>query len=506
MENSFESFKDPIDEDEAVLNQMGYKQELYRGFSSLMNFSFCFTAVAVVSSLSGLFPTAMATGGPVVIIWSWIVGSLLTYVVAANLAEICSTYPSAGSVYHWSGMMCTEKHSPFISYVTGWFNFIGNGAADAFFANAFAATLNALIETCGYPSLSVYATTAIAGAVLVVWTVQNFLRIDIQGVINNFAAFWQIGTLLTIIGTLWATCSSSVSGTATNSQMFFTFYNGTGFESVLYVCMIGMLSTLYSFTGYEAAAHMSEETRHAKKSAPYGVIYTVLVSSVVGFLYLLGLLYPTANDVESFVSQELSVNSIFEMCAGNSLAILLSFLLTVNMYFSGSSSTTVTGRIAFAMARDGAFPYSEKIKFIGSNSHAPIGAVTFVLIVDLVLISLNLFSETAFVAITSLATIGFQLSYAIPIGLRASSTDFEKSEFNLGNYGRITAGLSCAWLTITSCLFILPTSYPITSENMNYTGIVLLGCAIIGGLHWSLSARKWFVGPKRHHKETLDNI
>ncbi|KAJ2984583.1 hypothetical protein HDV02_001044, partial [Globomyces sp. JEL0801] len=64
MENSFESFKDPIDEDEAVLNQMGYKQELYRGFSSLMNFSFCFTAVAVVSSLSGLFPTAMATGGP----------------------------------------------------------------------------------------------------------------------------------------------------------------------------------------------------------------------------------------------------------------------------------------------------------------------------------------------------------------------------------------------------------------------------------------------------------
>ncbi len=90
------------DQDILLLTKMGYKQELYRGFSAFMSFSFCFTAVAVISSITGLFTTAMATGGPAVIMWSWIIGSVLTIIVTLSLAEICSTYPSAGRYYSYS--------------------------------------------------------------------------------------------------------------------------------------------------------------------------------------------------------------------------------------------------------------------------------------------------------------------------------------------------------------------------------------------------------------------
>ncbi len=83
-------------EEEENLKKMGYTQELHRGFNAIMSFSFCFTAVAVISSVSGLFSTAMATGGPVVIIWSWLIGSLFSVVIALSMAEIVSTYPSAG--------------------------------------------------------------------------------------------------------------------------------------------------------------------------------------------------------------------------------------------------------------------------------------------------------------------------------------------------------------------------------------------------------------------------
>jgi amino acid transporter len=103
-----------------------------------MNFSFCFTAVAVISSITLLFEYGLATGGPIVMVWGWIIGSIFSNIVGLSMAEICSSYPSAGSVYHWAGMMSGEKWAPILSYYTGWFNFVGNAAGDASFAFAFA--------------------------------------------------------------------------------------------------------------------------------------------------------------------------------------------------------------------------------------------------------------------------------------------------------------------------------------------------------------------------------
>lgn len=127
-----------IDEDDQVLAKLGYKQELYRGFTGFMNFSFCFTAVSVISSISILFSYGLTIGGPVVMVWGWVIGSFFSILVGLSMAEICSAYPSAGSVYHWAGMLANQKWCPFASYICGWFNFIGNAAGDAAFAFGFA--------------------------------------------------------------------------------------------------------------------------------------------------------------------------------------------------------------------------------------------------------------------------------------------------------------------------------------------------------------------------------
>lgn len=106
-----------VGSDREIMERMGYKQELFRGFDGFMSFSFCFTAVGLLVSVSGLFGTAMATGGPVVLVWSWIIGSIATIIVGASLAEVCSTFPTAGSVYHWAGCLSDEKKcSYFVLY------------------------------------------------------------------------------------------------------------------------------------------------------------------------------------------------------------------------------------------------------------------------------------------------------------------------------------------------------------------------------------------------------
>ncbi|CAF4428066.1 unnamed protein product, partial [Adineta steineri] len=108
------------------LEKMGYKQELHRGFSSFMSFPFCFTSTSVVVSIALSFDYTLKTGGSGVAVWSWMIGSFFTILVAYSLAEICSVYPHAGSVYHWSGQLAPADSAPLLSYFCGWLSFVGN--------------------------------------------------------------------------------------------------------------------------------------------------------------------------------------------------------------------------------------------------------------------------------------------------------------------------------------------------------------------------------------------
>jgi amino acid transporter len=110
-----------------------------------MSFTFCFTAVSVITSISLAFTYGIETGGPVVIVWGWIICSCFTIIVGLSMGEICSSYPSAGSVYHWAGMLASPEWAPALSYLCGWFNFLGNAAGDACFAYGFASVLTAIV-------------------------------------------------------------------------------------------------------------------------------------------------------------------------------------------------------------------------------------------------------------------------------------------------------------------------------------------------------------------------
>jgi amino acid transporter len=70
-----------------------------------------------------------------------------------------------------------------------------------------------------------------------------------------------------------------------------TYNNQTGFDSTLYVCIIGVLMSMYGISGYEGGATMAEETTHASKSAPRGIMKAIFISIVIGFIFIVGLLY-----------------------------------------------------------------------------------------------------------------------------------------------------------------------------------------------------------------------
>jgi len=274
-----------------------------------------------------------------------------------------------------------------------------------------------------------------------------------------------------------------------------------------YVCLIGLLTTLFTFSGYEAGGHIAEETQGARRAAPRGIVMCCVIGAVVGFIYIIGLLFacPDADTILGGNSSSPVVN-VYALATGVKGGLGLTSLLIINLFFAGSSSITVTSRIAFAMARDGAFPGSKHLYKVNPVTKSPIHTVVLVWIFDSLLLLLPLVNTTAFNAIVSLTTIGFQISYAIPIFLRVTDArdSFPPGAFNLGRYSIIIGWISSIWLTLTSLLFFWPSAFPVNSESMNYTVVVVGGVMIICLFFWVVIARHYFEGPKRKAPATDD--
>ena len=100
------------------------------------------------------------------------------------------------------------------------------------------------------------------------WSILNIFRVDQVGWINNLAAFCHAGGILVIIISLLVMPDHLNS----NEFVFTKYVNETGFHSKSYVVVIGLLTGMYSFAGYEASAHMAEETGSAATAAPHYLI------------------------------------------------------------------------------------------------------------------------------------------------------------------------------------------------------------------------------------------
>lgn len=117
-------FDDDVQE-ETVLENLGYQQELKRSFGLLGMIGFSFSIVTSWTALGGVLIVGVESGGPPVMIYSWIGVSILTLAVAYSMAEMCSAYPVAGGQYSWVAVLAPPKVARGMSWITGWFMITG---------------------------------------------------------------------------------------------------------------------------------------------------------------------------------------------------------------------------------------------------------------------------------------------------------------------------------------------------------------------------------------------
>jgi amino acid transporter len=253
----------------------------------------------------------------------------------------------------------------------------------------------------------------------------------------------------------------------------------------------------YTYTGYDASAHVAEETHRADRSAPRGIVLSVVVSVLAGFVLLFAITWSIQDyTAERKTALGLPPAQIFIDATGHDTGVLLLLICVVAQFFCGMASVTANSRMAYAFSRDGALPGSRWWRRVNPRTGTPTNSIWLCVACSALLVLPSLWNNAAYAAATSIAVIGLYLAYVTPVLLRRRNPDFRVGVWNLGRWSAPVGWTAIVWVGVICVLFLLPTTAPVTVSNFNYTIVAV--AVVFGGaaLWWVLGARRWFTGPR----------
>ena len=481
-----------LGQDEKTLHELGYAQELRRRMSGFSNFAVSFTIISILSGCLTLYGFGMLTGGPVVIVWGWPFVGIMTLFVGLAMAEVCSSFPTAGGLYYWSAKLARSNGGAW-SWFTGWFNFLGQVAVTAGIDFGAAFFIHALLSLVFGLSAAHWVTVVIYAVVLLVHGLLNQFGIQLVALLNDISVWWHILGVLIIVAVL----AFAPSHHQPASFVFGHFNNGTGLAvGSFYVVLIGLLLAQYTFTGYDASAHMTEETHDAARSGPRGIVMSILVSLIAGWVLLIGVTFA----IQHYSSESLAAvppAQIFVDAIGQRGAELLLLIVCGAQLFCGMSSVTANSRMIYAFSRDGALPFSDFWHRVNHRTRTPTNAIWLAAGGALILGLPYLWNPAAYAAVTSIAVIGLYIAYVTPTFLRLRlGENFKRGPWHLGRWSYVVGWIAVTWVIIITVLFMLPQVGPITWTTFNYAVVAVLVVIGFAGIYWLVSARNWFTGPR----------
>src|SRR5687767_452877 len=182
-------------EDEKLLHKLGYAQELFRAMGGFQNFAISFTIISILAGCLTSYYIAFGQGGPVAVTWGWLLVGLMSTIIALAMAEIASTYPTAGGLYYWASRL----GSPAWGWFTGWFNLIGQIAVTAAIGMGLAIFATALLNFWfEYPNTEgwIFVTYTV---VMLVAVALNMFRVRITALLNTVSAYWHMAGVAVVV-------------------------------------------------------------------------------------------------------------------------------------------------------------------------------------------------------------------------------------------------------------------------------------------------------------------
>ncbi|NUP50605.1 MAG: amino acid permease [Catenulispora sp.] len=483
--------------DAEQLRAIGYEPVLSRRMSGFGNFAISFSIISILSGCMTLFGFGMATGGPRVMVWGWVGVTLAVLLIGLSLAEVTSVYPTSGALF----FMAHRLGGKGWGWITGWLNLLGLFGIIAGIDYGAAEFIGAFTGMAFGWTPDKYGLIAVFAAVLVLHGVLNTFGVRVLDLFNRVSVWWHLLGVAFIVTVLFLVPAHHQSA----SFVFTHYANGTGFRSAIYVSAIGLLLTGYTLTGYDASAHLSEETSRASVLAPRGIVRSIWVSGIAGLVLVVAFLFAIQGDDKNYALEaagsgyggSATAPSLIMLDAlGQHWAEILTLVIIVAQLCCGLAAIGSAARMIFAFSRDGALPGSPTWRRV-NRSAVPTNAMWLAVVMAFILALPSLWTIQAYTAVTAVGTIGLAPAYVIPGFLRArKGRSFQMGVWNLGKWGPLIGYAASVWVVVEVVLFCLPQVAPgTTALTFNYAPIALGAVLLLSGIWWLARGRESYAPP-----------
>ena len=499
------------DEDEKILHKLGYAQELFRAMGGFQNFAISFTIISILAGCLTSYYIAFGQGGPVAVSWGWLLVGGMSIIVSLAMAEIASAFPTAGGLYYWS----SKLGSPAWGWFTGWFNLIGQIAVTAAIGYGLATFGTALLNFWfDYPNTKEYIYLLYVIFLALALAV-NLMKVSFTAMLNTISAYWHIAGV-----DLHRDRAAVRPGQPPVARLRLRRdgeclrlreSRSMNFSSPIfwYVFATGLLMAQYTITGFDASAHMAEETTQASRMAAVGMYMSVVVSVVFGFILLVAVTLAIPSTDGAVENLGFLVPWIWTESMSQNWAEALLFICVVAQFFCVTASLTSASRMLFAFSRDGAVPGHRLWRQVGKNRVPQLSCAAIAVLSAAVMIPAIWNYLVGYLVGTGIAVIGLYVAFILPVILRFRLGDkFEHGAWSLGKHYKWIDSIAIIWVAFISILFLLPpykASIPGTEgwtwEAVNYAPILVGGALLLFGGWWVVSAKNWFKGPVRMGSE-----
>jgi amino acid transporter len=480
------------------LGALGYRQELSRVLSLFDNFSVAFSYLSPMVGIYSLYTLGLGTGGPRYI-WTIpvVVGGMM--LVALVFGELSSEYPLSGALYQYGKYSVGTRYGWFIGWIYGFALLATVASVDSGAVGYVTSLSNIWFKTHFDPANHV-AIFAIAGGFIVVSAILNSVGAKIMGHVARF------GVYVETIGTFGVFAAIAIFGF---HQGFGFLFSSQGVEHLKTnplglnfagnwwtgAALVAILANVYIFYGFESAGDISEETLDAQRQVPRAMRNALLYGGIASFVLVLGLLLATP---------KAGIGGVVTGGINTILAVLPSWLqdfflvMVIVAFFSCGTAVQGAGaRVAFALARDGALPFSDGIRKVSERHHTPVNAILVGTIVPFLFLLLVLVNPSksvhvlwfdypanvnALYALVSFATSGIYLAFFLTVlgAFVARRRGWKPcGVFTLGKWGvpvTIAGGL---YLLLMLVNIVWPSSLSSGRAVFNYGWVTLLVMTLI---------------------------
>ncbi|MBM7662869.1 amino acid transporter [Bacillus mesophilus] len=461
------------------LNGFHYKQELKRTLKLFSSFAVAFSFISITTGIFTNYGFVLGTSGPAGI-WTWPIVTIGHLLIALIFAELAGRIPISGYSYQWVSRIANRG----LGWFSGWIAFC--------FLMLVVPTVNyGLAPIVGEMFGFGTSKTTLATIVIVTLIIQaliNIFGVKLATRINDAAVYTEVIGMIGIIIIIGAVV---IFGNADWSMLVNTGDGLAREGSYLGAFILAALMGSYTIVGFEAAANLSEETVNAKVNVPKAIILSVLLSGIIGFIFLI-VISIAIPDLAAATNSANPIPYVLQHYLGKTTANLFLVLVIISIFACGLIIMASASRLIFAMSRDNVFYGAKVFKKVSEGGSVPTNAILLVLGLGIIAV---LFADSLTLLVGATAVLPAILYLITVCAYARKSKDLPPTDsFTLGKWRKPVTYLTIIWLVIEIGILTIPSAF---HQVAIVAGILML----VGVILYFISFRKNMLAGKIGIKE-----